>query len=95
MLYVFFSSACEARVIGDTLELRRFNEKAKVFTFDKISALKSITMSRSRYTNLEMTLEDGTKVLYIIANNTSLPYDEPERVLRELNPNATNELSLL
>lgn len=90
ILYIFFSSVCEARVIGNTLELRRFNKKAKTFTFDKISALSSMTLSRSRYTNLEMTLEDGTTDFYIIANNASLPYDEPERILRELNPNAAN-----
>lgn len=64
--------ACDARVIGDKLVLKKQFRSSKSYSFDKIGYPSSFKIKRTKYTTVEMKNDDKSIEKYLIVNSKAL-----------------------
>ncbi|SHI61002.1 hypothetical protein [Aquimarina spongiae] len=82
-----FLYACDARIVGDKIVLKKKFRRAKSYSFDKIGYPDSFQLKKTKYITVEMKNDDGTFETYLIINTRSFLFPEnkdAERVLINL-----------
>ncbi|MCP4181537.1 MAG: hypothetical protein GY756_27550 [bacterium] len=64
--------ACDARIIGERLVLKKQFRSAKSYTFDKIGYPTSFRLKSTIYITVEMKNDDNSLEKYLIINSRSL-----------------------
>lgn len=85
-----FIYACDARIINDTLVLKKQFRLPKSYSFDRIGYPTSFQLKRTKYTTIEMTNDDNTQEKYLIINSKSLlafENKDAEQILMSLRNN--------
>ena len=67
-----FIFVCTAKIVGDTLVLKKQFRPEKTYSFDKIGQPKSLQLGSNRYITFRMTNDDNTLEKYIILNSSSM-----------------------
>ena len=67
-----FMFVCTAKIVGDTLVLKKQFRPEKTYSFDKIGQPKSLQLGSTRYITFRMTNDDNTEEKFIIINSRAM-----------------------